>query len=147
MKDLGDLIIENSIYKTDPELTSSVLRTLGKNFGRILLHEWFLFWFPEYFAKYAETINTLFIVDEYIPITWRFYIALMAASTMRSDYLIRVTEDAFLFYGGDENWLLHGLNYVPKKIQKLAKINNIMAHQPWKIHGNDLNVNKFVIKI
>lgn len=59
---------------------------------------------------------------------------------MRCDYLIRVTEDAYLFYGGDETWLMHGINYVDDKIKKLGKINNILAHQPWKIHGKDLNV-------
>jgi len=64
---------------------------------------------------------------------------------MRSDYLIRTIEDAFLFHGGDENWLLHGLSYVPNKIKKLARINNILAHQPWKIQGNDLNVNIIII--
>ena len=63
---------------------------------------------------------------------------------MRSDYLIRVTEDAFLFYGGDEDWLMHGLTYVPDKIKRLSKINNILAHQPWKIHGNDLNVKNII---
>jgi hypothetical protein len=59
---------------------------------------------------------------------------------MKCDYLIRVTEDAFLFHDGDENWLMHGLTFVPNKIKKLAKINNILAHQPWKIQGSDLDV-------
>jgi len=62
---------------------------------------------------------------------------------MRCDYLIRSTEDAFLFYGGDESWLIHGLSIVPNKIKKLAKINNILAYQPWKIQGNDLSVNYY----
>ncbi|MCP4651584.1 MAG: hypothetical protein GY853_16100 [PVC group bacterium] len=78
MKELGELVFkENSIYKVNPELIKKNLNTLAKNYGRILLHEWFLFWFPEYFDKYAETIETLFMKDEFIPITWRFYIALM----------------------------------------------------------------------
>ncbi len=59
---------------------------------------------------------------------------------MKSDYLIRVSEDAFLFFGGDESWLMYGLSRVPEKLRRLGKINNILAHQPWKIRENDLEV-------
>jgi hypothetical protein len=59
---------------------------------------------------------------------------------MKCDYLIRVTEDAFIFNGGDETWLMYGLDFVPTKLQKLGRLNNILAHQPWKIHDNDINV-------
>ena len=59
---------------------------------------------------------------------------------MKCDYLIRVAEDAFLFYGGDTNWLINGLDSVPEKLKRLGKINNILAHQPWKIKHNDLEV-------
>jgi len=67
----------NSLYINKPDLILENTNLLGKSFGRILLHEWFLLSFPEFFQKYANTIETLFITDEFIPITWRFYIALM----------------------------------------------------------------------
>lgn len=80
MKKLGDLIDKyESMYQIDPNLTTKNLNTLSINYGRILLHEWFMFWFPHYFEKYADTIETLFLKDEFIPITWRFYIALMVS--------------------------------------------------------------------
>jgi len=59
---------------------------------------------------------------------------------MRCEYLTRVCEDCFLFYGGDEKWLMHGLSNIPKKLKRLGRINNILAHQPWKIKDNDLEV-------
>jgi len=59
---------------------------------------------------------------------------------MRCDYLIRVCEDAFLFYGGNVDWLIYGLSSIPEKLKRLGRINNILAHQPWKIKDNDLEV-------
>lgn len=48
--------------------------------------------------------------------------------------------------GGDERWLIEGLNGVPEKIKKLGKINNILAHQPWKLLINDIIVFKIFTK-
>jgi len=42
--------------------------------------------------------------------------------------------------GGDIYWLYYGLTYVPKKLQKLAKVSNILSHQPWKLHASDIQV-------
>jgi len=79
------------------------------------------------------------INDGYLPITWRFYLAIMAASTIKCEYILRCLEDLFLYYGGDKSWLIYGLRTVPEKLKKLAKYNEIMAHQPWKIKADDIN--------
>jgi len=141
LKTYGDYFKSNSnLYGNNYELSKKNITLIGNNFGRILLHEWFFFYFPQYFVYYDTSVETLLMEDEYLPINWRFYIAIMAASTMRCDYLIRVCEDAFLFYGGEEKWLMYGLDTVPEKLKRLGKINNILAHQPWKIRNNDLEV-------
>lgn len=51
---------------------------------------------------------------------------------MKSEYLLRTLEDLFISIGGDPNWLIKGLKVVPEKLAALAKINNILAYQPWK---------------
>jgi hypothetical protein len=78
MKEYGELIKNyKSIYKVDSEKIIKGITDIGSNFGRLLIHESFLLWFPDYFIRYCNTIDTLFYKDEFIPINWRFYIALM----------------------------------------------------------------------
>ena len=54
--------------------------------------------------------------------------------------MLRTLEEIFLSVGGDERWLIDGLNNVPEKLKKIGKINNILAHQPWKLTTNDIIV-------
>ena len=56
-----------------------------------------------------------------------------AVSTIRSEYLLRTLEEIFILQGGDESWIINGLKSVPEKIQNISKLNNIIAHQPWKL--------------
>lgn len=46
--------------------------------------------------------------------------------------MLKILEELFISFGGDISWLTMGLQSVPEKIQSLAKINNIIAYQPWK---------------
>ena len=52
--------------------------------------------------------------------------------------MLSILEELFLVNGGDKTWLIVGLKVVPEKLMKLAKFNNIMAHQPWKIKTSDI---------
>jgi hypothetical protein len=51
---------------------------------------------------------------------------------MKSEYMLRTMEELFVSIGGDLSWLSKGLTVVPEKLSSLAKINNILAYQPWK---------------
>lgn len=51
---------------------------------------------------------------------------------MKCYYLLQTLEELFISIGGDVNWLSKGLSAVPEKLQAIAKINNILAYQPWK---------------
>lgn len=62
----------------------------------------------------------------------------MAAATLRSEFLLKSLEADFILLGGDEEWLVFGLAAVPEKIRKLEILNNIMAHQPWKLKIQDI---------
>jgi hypothetical protein len=46
----------------------------------------------------------------------------------------------FLIKGGEESWLIDGVEGVDEKLGKLSKINNILAHQPWKLNRMDIEV-------
>jgi hypothetical protein len=74
-----------------------------------------------------------------LPIPWRYFIAIMSSSTIRCSYLLRYLQEQFLIKGGDEEWLIYGINKVPEKLSQLSRLNNILAHQSWKLTTNDLN--------
>ena len=57
---------------------------------------------------------------------------------MKSQYLLKMVEEQFLEEGGDETWLIAGRNAVPKKLQVLSLLVNILSHQPWKVSSEEL---------
>jgi len=118
---------------------SSILKKIKKERGRSLIHEKLFSLFPDYLELSNKSFQLLMIKEGYLPIPWRFYLAIMAASSIKCEYMLRCLEDLFLYYGGDESWLIHGLKSVPEKLKKLAKYNEIMAHQPWKITADDIS--------
>lgn len=46
--------------------------------------------------------------------------------------MLKAIEELFISIGGEVSWMTKGLTSVPEKLQSLAKINNILAYQPWK---------------
>lgn len=45
----------------------------------------------------------------------------------------------FLQTGGDPEWLL-GLHRAPEKLRKLSEINKLLAHRPWLITKEHIQV-------
>jgi hypothetical protein len=117
-----------------------IIKHISKMKGRLFLYEHYLSWFKDYFNHYMRTTYLLLHEEGFIPLTWRYYIAIMSVSTMRCEYLLKVLEENFLEAGGDESWLIHGLDVVPEKLARLGRINNMIAHQPWIILPDDINV-------
>jgi hypothetical protein len=141
MKDTDSLFDDYvSTYPFSKVNALNTLQSINLKAGRMLLYEGFFLWFSEYYPLYCNTLNRLMGNDKYFPITWKYYLALMAVSTIRCDYLLQKLEIKFLEYGGDQTWLIEGLAVVPEKIKKLAKINNILAHQSWKLKTQDIHV-------
>ena len=135
----SEIISHKSIYNTK-EITNSYILDICKSMKNAYFYEHFFLWFEDYFQMYLKTTIDLLNKDGFVQKPWRYYIAIMAASTMKCEYLYRMLEDRFLEYGGDESWLIYGLDVVPEKIVHLAKLNNILAHQPWKILTEDIKV-------
>ena len=50
----------------------------------------------------------------------------------------------FLVHGGDLEWL-KGCQKIPKKLQKLNKMNRIMAHQPWLLTVQMVEVSQIFV--
>jgi hypothetical protein len=111
---------------------------LTKRNGKFYLYEHYFIWFKDYFQYYLKSMYTLLHEDGFLPRPWRFYIAIMSASTMRSHYLLKILEENFIEAGGDESWLIHGLDVVPEKIVRLGRIINIISHQPWIMIPDDI---------
>jgi hypothetical protein len=120
--------------------TIEVLLNTSDSTGRLYFYEFFYLWFMDYFKLHKHTVTHLMVQDGILPLTWKYYIAIMAVSTMRCEYLLKSLEETFLQVGGEPSWLIFGIDIVPVKLKKISKLNNLLAHQPWKISVDDLNV-------
>lgn len=108
----------------------------GINFGRIPHLENILLWFPDYLLKFHQTYQMLMFGEGPLPTNWRFFLAIMAASCYNCDYLLNRLMINFIKTGGNIKWLENGLKDCPKKLQKIANLNLIIAHSPWKIRNS-----------
>ena len=128
------------------ESVKNFISELNKKFDLnfIFIYEHYFFWFKDFFHKILETENILINGQNYINKIWKYYIAIITVSSGKSEYLLKILEERFLVSGGDKNWLIYGLEIVPKKLKKLAKLVNIISHQPWKIMEDGLKVKKFL---
>jgi hypothetical protein len=141
----SEILQNSSIYNESNDsmdFFSELMNSIGENKGKLYLFEHFFFWFRDYFKFYLKTIRYLMKEETLLPINWRYFIAIMAASAMKSNYMLKTLEESFLNNGGDEKWLIHGLKVVPEKLKRVSKIINIISHQPWKITQKDIKVSK-----
>ena len=128
-----------SPYKIKLDVYKSFYEDLLQKNNQFSVSDQLLFWYPEYIKRCNESMYLLMEDHNYIQIQWKYYIAIMAVSALKCEYLLRILEEKFLQTGGDINWLINGLKVVPEKLQVIAKLNNILAHQPWKISSFDFN--------
>lgn len=127
-----------TFYPYDSELGKKCFETI-KSQSRFRHHELFMLWFPEYYFLYKNTLDTILENKEgYLPLTWKLYLGIMAAATVRNEFLMKSLEADFILMGGDEDWLVFGIMAAPEKIRKLEILNNILAHQPWKLKMQDI---------
>ncbi|CAO1313477.1 unnamed protein product [Diamesa tonsa] len=85
---------------------------------------------PRYFEHYIRTHKYLMYDDGPLPFVYRHYLAIMAASRNKCNYLVNLHEKEFLLQGGDSKWL-GGLEFIPPKLRAIYDINKILAHRPW----------------
>jgi sestrin len=141
------IINHQSIYNNSDDNIEDTLKENLKRMRRFLYFEHYFIWYKNYMSIYEKTVNFTFKKNSSLPIQWKYYLALMACSTMKNEYLTRLFEEEFLDNDGDINWLILGLNVVPNKLKQLANLNNIIAHQPWNIKIEELNKLKNILNI
>lgn len=108
--------------------------------GRLLHHERLLCQLPEYLSLQFRLTSLLMVRPTVLPPNYRHYLAIMAVSCYNCDYLLRVLEEQFLFYGGDPRWLAKGLSAVDPKLKEIASLNELLAHKPWVIGAQHIEV-------
>ena len=64
-----------------------------------------------------------------------------AAGRHQCSYLIEQQVNEFVAQGGDERWL-QGLHRIPAKLRDLYEINKILAHRPWLITKDHIEVSR-----
>ena len=126
----------SSIYNKN-EMVENYVEKINFNLplmDKFLKFEQYFLWFNDYLSLYQKTINTFLKTDSILPIQWKFYLGIMAVSTMKNEFLLRTLEEEFLDNGGDINWLIIGIDVVPNKLKKLSYFNDILCHQPWNLN-------------
>lgn len=112
------------------------------NGGKITHLDRLLCWFPDYLAKHFQTKNCLMTVPGALPLDWRFYIGIMAVAIYGCDYLFNHLVNQFLTYGGEKEWIIKGIDAAPMRLKKLRELNSVLAHKPWSLRADSLNIIK-----
>lgn len=68
-----------------------------------------------------------------------FLLLFKAAARHQCTYLVNLHKKEFLEQHGDPNWL-KGLDYIPAKLRAIYDINKILAHRPWLLNKEHIEV-------
>lgn len=126
------------------EEAQDVLKKQFWKFGKASNLDYILAEHPQYLQTHVKTMDAVFRGEGPLGMAARHYIALMAASTYKCEYLIRDLATKFRNVGGDRAWLnpvsakavkfgVGRSQMPPVRMQQLAQLNSILAHQPWRI--------------
>jgi hypothetical protein len=62
--------------------------------GRLFHHERILCWFPKYLGLFYEAHDlTMNRQDDALPVTWKYYLSIMAVSCYECEYLLKILEE------------------------------------------------------
>ncbi|KAG0022606.1 Sestrin-1 [Podila clonocystis] len=112
------------------EATKLIMTQTFLNYGRASNLFRIMAFFPSFWEKFEQSQSCMMNGPGPIPKPWRCYVAIMAASQYNCQYMVSMMKLDFLTSGGDPTWL-NGLQFTTQKIRNLAKLNGLMAHQPW----------------
>ncbi|KAG0055439.1 Sestrin-1 [Gryganskiella cystojenkinii] len=112
------------------ENTKQIMTHTFLNYGRTSNLFRILAFFPSFWEKFESSQTCMMNGPGPIPKPWRCYVAIMAASQYNCQYMVSMMKLDYLTSGGDPTWL-NGLQFTTQKIRNLAKLNGLMAHQPW----------------
>eukprot|EP01083_Nonionella_stella_P000230 714_1 len=129
-------------YGSDDKSEDNELERIYATFGRISHFELLISSHKDYMRDFNDLFHTLMNSNNGpLGQEKRQYLGLMAASRYSSKPIIMQCELKYRILNGDMTWIKSGINSAPSKYAKLAKINAILAHQPWLLtsqHISDL---------
>ncbi|KAJ0407860.1 hypothetical protein ATCC90586_007206 [Pythium insidiosum] len=123
--------IESVVSNDDDEINALFCQTFLRT-GRVSHFVQLLAWHKSYLALHQSSIVSIMMRDGALPLPWRSYIALMASSELRCNYLSDLQQYYFIVNGGDYEWI-KGLDYIPPKLFRLHELSSLLAHRPWLI--------------
>lgn len=128
-------------YPFNSSSAKQIIDSFIKTNYKIRKHENILLWFPEYFELMSNIIEDMFNNEKlFMPKAEKYYLGIMGASAIECTVFQKELIKQFIINGGDPKWISRGLAATPEKIKSLSKINNILAHQPWKLKASIITV-------
>ncbi|KAM4660348.1 sestrin-3-like isoform 3-T3 [Amazona ochrocephala] len=124
---------------SDPERPQLLFVKVLASWGRLEAVTQQMGCHPQYLDSFLKMQHYLMHMDGPLPFDCRHYIAIMAAARHQCRYLVNLHVLQFLRAGGDPQWL-RGLNFIPPKLRNLNEINKILAHRPWLITKEHIEV-------
>uniref|UniRef100_A0A8D0FMA3 Sestrin 3 n=1 Tax=Strix occidentalis caurina TaxID=311401 RepID=A0A8D0FMA3_STROC len=131
---------------SDPERPQFLFVKVLASRGRLEAVTQQMGYHPQYLDSFLKTQHYLMHMDGPLPFDCRHYIAIMAAARHQCRYLVNLHVLQFLRAGGDPQWL-RGLDFIPPKLRNLNEINKILAHRPWLITKEHIEVLGGLLKI
>lgn len=128
-----------SSSEIDAAHLSQLLTDVFVNNGRVSRLDVLLSCFPAVLESFVLSNEVMFHGSSPLPETWRYYIAIIAAARHACPPLLLILETDFLVHGGDREWL-HGIHRAPPKLQRLGVFNALLAHTPWKLRPEDVEL-------
>lgn len=90
-------------------------------------------------SRFAQCKEKGFVIQDFIVVRIIFLFSLKAAARHQCSYLVNLHVNDFLHVGGDPKWL-NGLENAPQKLQNLGELNKLLAHRPWLITKEHIEV-------
>ncbi|CAD7929772.1 unnamed protein product [Amoebophrya sp. A25] len=122
----------------DFEILESWSKFFVQNAGNLTSLHWAMSIHHGFLNRFYDSMGALFFEEGPLPKPWRHFLAMLAAAQHRCEYLVRHSLEMFLLAGGDRYWILTPSETVPAKLLRIAKLNELMAHQPWSVDENVL---------
>lgn len=148
--------------------TQSIFEDAFSTLGRLDNISVVMGFHPHYLESFLRTQHYLLQMDGPLSLHYRHYIGIMvilqrpppfffknqlavlwltlllpptpqAAARHQCSYLVNLHVNDFLQVGGDPKWL-NGLNEAPRKLQPLGELNKILAHRPWLLTKEHIEV-------
>mmetsp|Transcript_13143 Transcript_13143/g.24613 ORF Transcript_13143/g.24613 Transcript_13143/m.24613 type:complete len:442 (-) Transcript_13143:103-1428(-) len=108
-------------------------------FGRVPHYQRLMACFPDYWRRHLTLFVKVMQDPGPLPVSWRHYLAFLAAAAHSCEYLMKQHEHLSINYGGSSEWFRPSRQFsLPGKLRAFANANLKLAHQPWEFGVDDV---------